>query len=279
MNSTSFIHPNYLFELISQSEYPEIRQLCLANRQTFQICTSNSLIRNIINRKRIKYKTDLFLDRLHSDFSNYTNEELLNRGIIDASDMGDVEIVDELIKRGVDPTASNNYAIRLASSGGHLAVVNRLLQDPRVDPTADDNLAIRFASSGGHLAVVNRLLQDPRVDPTADDNLAIQWASSNGHLAVVNRLLQHPDVDPTAGNNAAIRLASSNGHLAVVNRLLQHPDVDPTAGNNVAIRLASFTGHVAVVNRLLQDPRVRRSLTPHQLQNYIKRVSYIFPPD
>jgi hypothetical protein len=47
---------------------------------------------------------------------------------------------------------------------GHLAVVERLLQDERVDPSADDNYAVRWAAQNGHLAVVDRLLEDDRVD-------------------------------------------------------------------------------------------------------------------
>jgi hypothetical protein len=51
----------------------------------------------------------------------------------------------------------------VASQYGKLAVVARLLQDPRVDPSDRDNQAIRKASNSGRLAVVERLLQDPRV--------------------------------------------------------------------------------------------------------------------
>jgi hypothetical protein len=57
----------------------------------------------------------------------------------------------------------HDSAIRIASFNGHLAVVERLLADPRVDPSAKDNAAIRWASKKGHLAVVERLLADPRV--------------------------------------------------------------------------------------------------------------------
>jgi len=169
--------------------------------------------------------------------------------------LDDPEMV-ELLLPFIDPSAENNYAIRVASENGHLAVVNRLLADERVDPSADNNFAIRWASENGHLAVVNRLLQDERVDPSALDNNAIQWASHNGHLAVVERLLADERVDPSADNNYAIGWASYNGHLAVVERLLADERVDPSANDNKAIKWASFYGHVAVVNRLLQDERV-----------------------
>jgi hypothetical protein len=43
-------------------------------------------------------------------------------------------------------------------------VVERLLQDKRVDPSANGNNAVRRAAAMGHLAVVDRLLEDDRVD-------------------------------------------------------------------------------------------------------------------
>jgi hypothetical protein len=42
----------------------------------------------------------------------------------------------------------------LASKSGHIAIVERLLADPRVDPSAKDNSALRAASKKGHLPVV-----------------------------------------------------------------------------------------------------------------------------
>ena len=51
----------------------------------------------------------------------------------------------------------------MASKNGHLSVVERLLQDPRVDPSDDDNYAFCMAAENGHSSVVERLLMDPRV--------------------------------------------------------------------------------------------------------------------
>ena len=61
----------------------------------------------------------------------------------------------------VDPTADNNYAIRMTSCNGHLEIVKLLLTLPGVDPTADKNHAIRLASHNGHLEVVKFLLTIP----------------------------------------------------------------------------------------------------------------------
>jgi len=78
-----------------------------------------------------------------------------------------------------------------ACRNGDVKVVDRLLMDSRVDPSASDNYAIRWASGNGHLEVVDRLLMDSRVDPSAEDNQAIRLASNDGHLEVVNRLTKY----------------------------------------------------------------------------------------
>jgi hypothetical protein len=115
---------------------------------------------------------------------------------------------------------------------------------------------LRWAARKGHLAVIERLLQDERVDPSADNNYAVRLAAENGQLAIVDRLLQDQRVDPSADNNYAVRLAAENGHLAVVDRLLQDKRVDPSANANWAVRFAAEFGHLAVVDRLLKDDRV-----------------------
>ena len=92
-----------------------------------------------------------------------------------------------------------------ACGSGHLAIVERLLQDSRVDPSDNDNWAIIFASENGHSAIVERLLQDSRVDPSDDENLAIRWASQNGHSAIVECLLRDDRVDRDIAIAIALR--------------------------------------------------------------------------
>jgi ankyrin repeat protein len=205
-----------------------------------------------------------------------------NAALLFAAKYGQMAIVELLLGcERVNPAAYNNYAIRMAASGGHVAVVERLLKDLRCDPTAafcvaaggghvavvdllfekganptgDNNYAIRMAASGGHIAVIERLLSDERVDPTVHDNDAIRTAATGGHILVVERLLKDPRVDLTA-RNRTIGVAALLGHSVVVELLLKDVRVDPSANNNFAIRTAASLGHVTVVEQLLKDARV-----------------------
>jgi hypothetical protein len=91
---------------------------------------------------------------------------------------------------GVDVTAQDNYAVRLACTKGHLGVVRYLVEQcPGVDVTADDNYALRWTCGFGHLDVVRYLCENCEgVDVTAENNYADQFARENGHLDVVQYL-------------------------------------------------------------------------------------------
>lgn len=82
--------------------------------------------------------------------------------LVDACRIGDVIRVDAALRRC---DSLWHDAIVVASSYGHLLVVERLLQDTRIDPSAYKSYAAVLAAQNGHVAVVDRLLEDPRVDP------------------------------------------------------------------------------------------------------------------
>jgi ankyrin repeat protein len=163
--------------------------------------------------------------------------------------LGDrLENFKNLINRGTDPSADDNYSIRWASRRGNLEIVSFLLEHG-ADSIAK-NHALQSASRWGHLEVVS-FLKEKGADPTADDNKAIRWASEGGHLEVVSLLLAH-GADPTAKRNEAIRLASRFGYLEIV-RLLLDNGADPTAEDNYAIKWASEFDHLEIVQLLLDN--------------------------
>nr|QBK91392.1 MAG: ankyrin repeat protein [Pithovirus LCPAC302] len=119
----------------------------------------------------------------------------------------------------------NSKALFMAVFGEHLEVLKILLDDGRVDPSAHDNFAIRLASGNGYTEMVKLLLKDSRVDPSADNNEAIEKASENGYVEVVKLLLKDLRVDPSANNNKSIFTANLQRHKDVVKLLLDDPRV------------------------------------------------------
>lgn len=65
----------------------------------------------------------------------------------------------------IDPLAKgNNESLIQAAELGHAAVVDRLLADGRLSPASLDHAAVRDAAGNERVAVLERLLADPRTD-------------------------------------------------------------------------------------------------------------------
>jgi ankyrin repeat protein len=154
-----------------------------------------------------------------------------------------------------------------AIKGGHEAIVKLLLEIGNVKVDSEDNnlKTLLWAARGGHLAVVEGLLQaKAEVNEAAAAGpyrrTALQAAAGRGHLAVVERLLQaKAEVNAAAAGfygRTALQAAAGRGHLAVVERLLQaKAEVNAAAaesGGRTALQAAAGGGHLAVVERLLQ---------------------------
>ena len=80
-----------------------------------------------------------------------------------------LELVEHALRNHIDPSADDDYAIRMASANGHDEIVELLLKDNRTDPKAYDDYAIRMASFHGHDKIVELLLKDGRADSS------LQW--------------------------------------------------------------------------------------------------------
>jgi len=76
-----------------------------------------------------------------------------------------------------------------ACRNGKIDIVKQLLT--QIDPSAQNNWTIKVAAENGHQDVVELLLKDPRVDPSAEDNWAIKWAAFNCYHDIVELLEQH----------------------------------------------------------------------------------------
>lgn len=166
-----FTNRDLLYEYIKKLDYPSIKNTCLMYKDVYLTCSTDVQIGELIRKRRIEFKTYLLLRNVNIQYK-----------IVDASTKGDVEVVDELIKRCYDPSENGNSAIIYASGRGHIQVVNRLLQDERVDPSSHNNLASALASKNEHLSVVRRLLQDIRVRKSLSPDRFQKYLKQVGYI-------------------------------------------------------------------------------------------------
>lgn len=87
------------------------------------------------------------------------HRESLEGKLQKAAETGDLPTLQHLIAQGADFTANKNKALRLAARGGHINIVNRLLDEK--DTNAEDykNLALQWAAEAGQLDIVKVLVQ------------------------------------------------------------------------------------------------------------------------
>ena len=127
---------------------------------------------------------------------------------------GYAAVVDALIVNGADPSARNNEAIRRSTD---VAVIRRLLEDPRVDASAGDNVAIRAAADGENAEAVRMLVAaaqgNPAIDPSAQNNYAIREAALVAHVEIMRILMTDARVDPSVDGNKILRIVEGRAHM------------------------------------------------------------------
>mmetsp|Transcript_34178 Transcript_34178/g.51585 ORF Transcript_34178/g.51585 Transcript_34178/m.51585 type:complete len:491 (-) Transcript_34178:94-1566(-) len=187
----------------------------------------------------------------------------LNKELLEASEIGQKDMVEELLDRGAAVDAKNNYGwtpLYEASGSGHKDVVEVLLdRGAAVDAKDDDGCTpLHAASHQGHKDVVEVLLdRGAAVDAKDDDGCTpLHAASHQGHKDVVEVLLDRGAAVDAKDDDGWTPLyaASTNGHKKVVEVLLDRgAAVD--AENNYGwtpLYAASESGHKEVVKVLKQ---------------------------
>ncbi len=131
-------------------------------------------------------------------------------------DLREVDTWKWLIQNGIDIHFYYEYALRYASSNGHLEVVKCLVENG-ADIHAHNNQSLRCASRKGYLEIVKFLVENGADIHTYYDE-ALSNSSGNGHLEVVKYLVEK-GADIHASGDEALRSASENGHFEVVKYL------------------------------------------------------------
>lgn len=127
-----------------------------------------------------------------------------------------LEHIQYCLDAGADVHALCDYALRYASSNGHVDTVKVLLNNG-ADVHARNNEALRYASYYGHTEVV-KLLLDAKADVNSENNYALRYAIEKNHIKVVELLLE---ADVCAINDYSLRYISTIGVNYEMSQLLK----------------------------------------------------------
>lgn len=158
----------------------------------------------------------------------------------------------------IDPSASNNEAIRYAADGGFGDVVLELLRDKRVDPSKISE----FTKLLDDLDVLHAIFSDARFATEKEKKQMILskiFARVPDPFATLT-LLEDPSVDPSRKDNKPLMLALSQDQVSelVIKKILDDPRVNPAARDNLALVLASQAKqNFRVFKLLFSQPAVR----------------------
>uniref|UniRef100_A0A3P8ULH6 Kinase D interacting substrate 220 n=1 Tax=Cynoglossus semilaevis TaxID=244447 RepID=A0A3P8ULH6_CYNSE len=185
-----------------------------------------------------------------------------------AAEQGNLEIVQELIRRGANVNLDDVdcwTALISAAKEGHIQVVRELLEN---------NANLEHRDMGGWTAImwaaykgctdVAQLLLDKGANPNITGQYSVYpiiWAAGRGHAEIVNLLLQHGAKVNCSDKYGTTPLiwASRKGHYeSVIHLLANGADVDQEGANSMtALIVAVKGGFTEVVKELLKrNPNV-----------------------
>lgn len=157
----------------------------------------------------------------------------------------------------VDPSASDNEAIRSSACKGDYELVRELLSYSQVNPSAKDNEAIKEALVRGHAEVVRLILASSRfsMENMMDLDGSFGEAIERNRTEAIRVLLKDGRFDPS--NLFFSRDLCKGGTLEMFRVLYDDGRVDWDIDENEALRTARKFNRTEMVELLLQDGRVQ----------------------
>ncbi|AEQ32963.1 ankyrin repeat protein [Megavirus chiliensis] len=175
--------------------------------------------------------------------------------LIISSKKGNIEAVNELIKKGVNIKAKNNTALIEASKHGHIEIV-KLLINNGANVKAQNHQAIQLACEYNHMEIV-KFLVDQGSFLTANNNKSIQLASKRGNLEIVKYLIEN-GANVYSNNQMPIQLATEKGRLETVKYIFniykhENKNISDTIIDKKLLILAIKSGCFELVEYLLTE--------------------------
>ncbi|XP_061897569.1 kinase D-interacting substrate of 220 kDa B isoform X2 [Entelurus aequoreus] len=185
-----------------------------------------------------------------------------------AAEQGNLEIVQELIRRGANVNCDDVdcwTALISASKEGHIQVVKELLDNDANKENRDMGgwTSLMWAAYKGRTDVAQMLL-DKGANPNITGQYSVYpiiWAAGRGHAEIVHLLLQHGakvNCSDKYGTTPLIWAARKGHYDSVMHLLANGADVDQEGANSMtALIVAVKGGYTEVVKELLKrNPNV-----------------------
>ncbi|KAJ3193195.1 hypothetical protein HK101_005263 [Irineochytrium annulatum] len=142
-----------------------------------------------------------------------------DRELLNACESGDTDRAVSIISKHQVSSQTIEKAIKIASTEGHAAIVERLLLCDGVNVKVAGGAALVAATAAKQPGVVAALLRNRDVPPDAKDNLPIRQAVESGDIQSVKLLLATDKVSVHQYGSRAVRTALDKGFDDVIDAL------------------------------------------------------------
>lgn len=239
-------------------------------------CSGQDLI-NAIKANNLETVSKLINSGIDINFAGINNETAL----IAATDLGNFEIVKELLNNGANPGTTimngnrargsidrdlardGDTALHIAARKGYLDIIKELIKTNKCDidkTNTTGTTALYYAAQHGHDHVIQMLVNagaDINKELEPDHFTAIYGAVCNDHINAVKKLIElGADVNiPNTDGDTVLIVASMRGNTEIVQELLEAgADIDKVGSEECTPLIAAIcSAHLDAVKLLIDN--------------------------